>query len=94
LIPVPWRTLAIAIYVNGAKLAEVRIRARRLRQELLSKPRAVLRGHTAEVESIAFAPDGKILASGGKDGTLRLWDLASGKETARLGQADKTAPRS
>jgi WD40 repeat protein len=67
-----------------AKSAEVRIRARRLRQEMLSRPRATLRGHTDEVYSLAFAPDGKLLASAGRDGTVRLWELPAGKEVARL----------
>jgi WD40 repeat protein len=64
--------------------AEVRIRTRRLREALLTQPRALLRGHTAPVSCLAFAPDGKLLASGGKDGTVRLWDVTAGKEMARL----------
>jgi serine/threonine protein kinase len=45
---------------------------------------AELSGHTGPVWSVAFAPDGRTLVSGGDDGTLRFWDVAQGKEVARV----------
>jgi WD40 repeat protein len=64
--------------------AEVRIRARRLRMQLQGGPQTPLRGHARDVTFAAFAPDGKTLATGSNDGTVKLWDLPGRKEIATL----------
>jgi WD40 repeat protein/regulation of enolase protein 1 (concanavalin A-like superfamily) len=45
---------------------------------------ACLAGHTAAVVGIAVSPDGRQILSGGSDTTVRLWDVASGKEVRRF----------
>ena len=43
-----------------------------------------LTGHGGEVFAVAFAPDGRLLASGSSDQTIRLWDPITGAERKLL----------
>jgi WD40 repeat protein len=36
--------------------------------------RFVLRGHRAPVQAVCFSPDGRRLASGARDGQIRVWE--------------------
>src|SRR5262249_37808015 len=53
----------------------------------LDVPAKTLKGHTDWVNSIAYSQDGKYLASGSRDRTVRIWD-ATGKDILTL----KTQP--
>ncbi len=44
--------------------------------------RSLLKGHTDVVRCVGFSPDGELLASGSYDASVRLWEVASGRERA------------
>ncbi len=47
-----------------------------------------LHGHSGPVRSAAFSPNGMFAATGGDDTSLRLWDIAAGRELRQFPGAD------
>jgi WD40 repeat protein len=49
----------------------------RLSDVASGKEKALLKRHTEHIYAIAFSPDGTTLASGSRDQTINLWDMAA-----------------
>src|SRR4029079_18490237 len=55
------------------------------KKEKPSEPDGVkLEGHTGDINSVAFSPDGRFVVTASADGTARVWDAATGKTVAAL----------
>ncbi|NJR14273.1 MAG: protein kinase [Calothrix sp. CSU_2_0] len=52
--------------------------------EIHYNPASILSGHTWAVLTVAFSPNGEILATGSDDNTIKLWEVKTGREIATL----------
>lgn len=80
---------ALALNPNRDQLAvaagnQVHIWALDTQGLFLSRADRACRGHKGEVRALSYSPDGRLLASVGKDGSLRYWDAFSGAERSVL----------
>jgi WD40 repeat protein len=66
--------LAVADFANVVTLVDT----------TSGQPRARCQGHVEPVVALAFTPDGTALASGARDGSVRLWDAATGEGRGTL----------
>lgn len=79
---VNWVVVITACVLWGQALCETAIG---------QKPELVVQiGHPTGVTAVAFSPDGKLLASGSSDGTVRLWDVAGGTQFRAIASHSET----
>ncbi len=60
-----WASFGLLLFSGGMSAAQ--------------KPELIVQtGHSSTINSVAFSHDGKTLASGSVDNTIKLWDVATG----------------
>ncbi len=78
------KTLAVVSTLTGERVGLSGVGHARLWDVDSGKDLIELKGDPGPVWQVSFAPNGKLVATGGADGNVRLWDPATGKELAKL----------
>lgn len=80
--------------IKDASSPESRLRARLAVSAIGSaEPLFKLRHPEGEIQSVAFSPEAKTLATGGPEGVVRLWNVSNGQQVGLLRQFPPPAPK-
>ena len=79
------RYLGLAVNREGTMLAVGGQHSAQVWETGLGRLASSLAQHNSRIYCVAFSPDGKILASGGTEKVVCLWDVATGKPKLELG---------
>src|SRR5262249_51701028 len=86
---IPLRALALAPDGKTTAVGSIDMDRIALYEVATGQKRIFELPHKAGINSVAFSPDGRMLVSGGTDGTVRTWDVASGQELEIVGKHTK-----
>jgi WD40 repeat protein/serine/threonine protein kinase len=78
--------LALLLALEANNLPDAPIQSRQALSAVTFAPgtRRIFAGHTSDVTSVDFSPDGLMLVSGATDSTVRLWDAATGEQSRQF----------
>jgi WD40 repeat protein len=77
-----YNCVSLSFHPDGDRLAAAVDRGVKVFDLVRKQERLTLKGHKGTVSAVAYSPDGRTLATGSWDGTVRLWDPEAGAERA------------